>query len=104
MEKRNVFWEAEIKRKTFDLDEVHSIKEKQVWLFRIDTYLFQTLMALVSIMKMETENFPETPICTYETFHNIRRRDRINVKNQKIKANIKEQSTETSSNLHSILP
>jgi hypothetical protein len=24
-------------------------------------------MALMSIMKIETENFPETPICVYET-------------------------------------
>jgi len=31
MEKRYVFWEAEIiKRKTFYLDQFHSIKEKQV--------------------------------------------------------------------------
>ena len=60
-------------------------------------------MALVSIIKIETENFPETPVCTYETFQNIRRRARIDVKNRVIKANIKERSTEPSSNLHSIL-
>jgi len=30
MEKRYVFWEAEIKSKTFYLDQVHSIIEKRV--------------------------------------------------------------------------